>query len=288
MAEVDGSAPPSRRLRDRLLERVRREPMLVASLAMLALLAAMAVVPGLFTRVDPRACDLYRSREPPSPEHPFGIDTLGCDYLAQTVYGTRTSLSVAGLTLLVTVSLALVLGGLAGYRGGWLDAVLARATDAWASVPLLLGGVVVLTGREQRGVLTVALVLALFGWPAMVRLVRSSVMTSATRDHVLAARAIGAGSWRILRRHVLPLSVRPLVAYASGFAGVVIAAEATLTYIGTGLQLPTISWGIMLFRAQDRVTQAPHLIVFPALALTFTVLAFVLLGEALRRRSPGS
>ena len=122
----------------------------------------------------------------------------------------------------------------------------------------------------------------------MVRLVRTSVTTTASRDHVLAARALGAGSWRVLRRHVLPLSTRPLVAYASGFAGVVIAAEATLTYIGTGLQLPTISWGIMLFRAQDRVTQAPHLIVFPALALTFTVLAFVLLGEALRRRSRGS
>lgn len=260
--------------------------MLVVAVSMLTLLVALAVVPGAFTRTDPRACDLHRSREPPSLDHPFGIDTLGCDYLAQTIYGTRTSLSVAVLTLAVTVSVALVLGGLAGYRGGWLDTVVSRSTDAWASVPLLLGGVVVLTSTEQRGVLQVSLVLALFGWPAMVRLVRSSVKTTTSRDHVLAARALGAGSWRVLRRHVLPLSVRPLLAYASGFAGVVIAAEATLTYIGTGLQLPTISWGIMLFRAQDRVTQAPHLIVFPALALTFTVLAFVLLGEALRRRSP--
>jgi oligopeptide transport system permease protein len=260
--------------------------MLVVAVSMLILLVALAVVPGAFTRTDPRACDLYRSREPPSLDHPFGIDTLGCDYLAQTIYGARTSLTVAVLTLAVTVSVALALGGLAGYLGGWLDTVVSRSADAWASVPLLLGGVVVLTSTEQRGILQVSLVLALFGWPAMVRLVRSSVMSTTSRDHVLAARALGAGSWRVLRRHVLPLSVRPLLAYASGFAGVVIAAEATLTYIGTGLQLPTISWGIMLFRAQDRVTQAPHLIVFPALALTFTVLAFVLLGEALRRRSP--
>ena len=288
MSEVAGSAPAPRRLRDRLRERASREPMLVVAVSMLTLLVALAMVPGAFTRTDPRACDLDRSREPPSLDHPFGIDTLGCDYLAQTIYGTRTSLSVAVLTLVVTVSVALLFGGLAGYRGGWLDTVVSRTTDAWASVPLLLGGVVVLTSTEQRGILQVSLVLALFGWPAMVRLVRSSVMTSAGRDHVLAARALGAGSWRVLRRHVLPLSVRPLVAYASGFAGVVIAAEATLTYIGTGLQLPTISWGIMLFRAQDRVTQAPHLIVFPALALTFTVLAFVLLGEALRRRFPAS
>jgi len=288
MSEVAGSAPAPRRLRDRLRERASREPMLVVAASMLTLLVALAVVPGAFTRTDPRACDLDRSREPPSLDHLFGVDTLGCDYLAQIIYGARTSLSVAVLTLVVTVSVALVLGGLAGYRGGWLDTVVSRTTDAWAAVPLLLGGVVVLTSTEQRGILQVSLVLALFGWPAMVRLVRSSVMTSASRDHVLAARALGAGSWRVLRRHVLPHSVRPLVAYASGFAGVVIAAEATLTYIGTGLQLPTISWGIMLFRAQDRVTQAPHLIVFPALALTFTVLAFVLLGEALRRRSPGS
>ena len=213
MSEVVGSAPAPRRLRDRLRERASREPMLVVAVSMLTLLVALAVAPGAFTRTDPRDCDLDRSREPPSLDHPFGIDTLGCDYLAQTIYGTRTSLSVAVLTLVVTVSVALVLGGLAGYRGGWLDTVVSRSTDAWASVPLLLGGVVVLTSTEQRGILQVSLVLALFGWPAMVRLVRTSVTTTASRDHVLAARALGAGSWRVLRRPVLPLSTRPLVAY---------------------------------------------------------------------------
>ncbi|HSK27664.1 MAG TPA: ABC transporter permease [Jiangellales bacterium] len=266
--------------------RVRREPMLAASLLMLALLASVAAVPQAFTSGDPRACDLARSRETPSLAHPFGFDTLGCDYLVQTVYGARTSLSVAGLTLVATVVVALVLGGMAGYRGGWADVLVSRAADAWAAIPLLLGGVVVLTATERRGVLEVSLVLAIFGWPAMVRLVRGSVRTAASRDHVLAARALGAGPWRILRRHVLPNSVRPLLVYASAFAGVVVAAEATLTYIGTGLQQPTESWGLMLLRSQDRITQAPHLMVFPALALVFTVLAFVLLGEALRRRSP--
>lgn len=255
--------------------------------ALLVPLVGLAGWPGLIARADPADCTLTRSVRPPSPDHPFGFDVQGCDYLAQTVYATRTSLVIAVLVLTATGVVALVLGSLAGFLGGWIDAVVSRATDVWSGIPLVLGGVVVLSGTERRGVLEVSLVLSVFGWPAMVRLLRGSVIATRQLDYVLAARALGASRWRLLRRHVLPGATRPLLVYLSAYAGVVIAAEATLTFAGVGLQQPTQSWGILLHQAQHRVGDAPHLLVFPALFLTATVCGFVLLGEALRRGRDG-
>lgn len=278
-----------RRGRHRGVRRRRRNAngQVVAGGALLAVLAAMAAVPGLFTRADPRRCDLARSLEPPSWGHPFGFDLFGCDYAAQTVYGTRTSLLLVALVVPATALLALVLGTVAGYVGGALDALLSRVTDVWSGIPLVLGGIVVLSGSERRGLLQVAVVLTVFSWPPMVRVMRASTQQVAELDYVAAARALGTGPVRLLSRHVVPNGVRPLLVFASAYAGVVVAAEAILTFSGAGLQRPTESWGILLYQAQDRLGQAPHLLVFPSLFLTLTVLAFVLLGEGLRRGAGG-
>jgi oligopeptide transport system permease protein len=256
---------------------------LITAGLLLGVLTLMALVPSLFTGTDPRQCSLSRSLQRPSAEHLFGFDLQGCDYLAKTVYGARTSLGITVLVVLGTTLIALVVGSLAGFVGGRLDTVLTRLTDVWSGIPLLLGGLLVLSGTDERGPLQVALVLVVFGWPAMVRVLRASVLETRQRDFVTAARALGARSGRVLLRHVLPHSLRPLIVSASAYAGFIVAAEATLTFAGAGLGRPTESWGIQLFEAQARVAVAPHLLVFPALFLVTAVVGFVLLGEALRR-----
>ncbi len=261
---------------------------LVASGSVLGLFALVAVFPAAFAFADPDDCKLSRSLGTPGAGHLFGYDVQGCDYLAQTVYGTRTSLGLAVLVIVGTTLIALVVGSLAGFVGGRTDALLSRVTDVWSGIPLILGGVIVLSGADGRGVPQVALVLVLFGWPPMVRVLRASVMEIRARDYVAAARALGASSSRVLLRHILPNAVRPLIVFASAYAGVIVAAEATLTFAGVGLARPTESWGIQLFLAQDRIGQAPHLLIFPGLFVVASVVAFVLLGEALRKRASGS
>lgn len=260
--------------------RVRWDVLLPA--LVLALFAGFAAFPGLFARADPRRCDLSRSLEGPSLDHLFGLSLFGCDYFAETVHAARNSLTIAAVTVVGTTVLALVLGSVAGYRGGWVDLLISRATDVWTAVPLLLGGIVVLSALRAPGVWSVSLVLLLFGWPAMVRQQRAGVIAAAAQEYVTAARALGASPRRVLVRHVLPNAMRPLLAYASAYAGLVIGVEATLTFVGVGLQQPTLSWGLLLFQAQNRLAQAPHLIL-PAGFLVLVVSALVLLGQGLRR-----
>ena len=259
---------------------------LVASAVLLGLLAVMAAFPGLFTSADPRDCNLSNSLVPPSwGPHPFGYDLLGCDYAARTIYGTRASLVLAVVVVLGAGLVALVLGTLAGYTGGIIDSVISRVTDVWSGIPLILGGIVLLSGSLDRGLPQVILVLVVFSWPPMVRVMRASTQQVKELDFVNSARALGIGPIRLLRRHIVPNALRPLVVFASAYAGVLISAEAILTFAGVGLQRPTQSWGILLYQAQDRITQAPHLLVFPGIFLVLAVLGFVLLGEGLQRRS---
>ena len=252
--------------------------------AVLLTFVVMAVRPQVFTSQDPRGCELARGLDGPTAGHPFGFSVFGCDYLAESVYAARNSLTIALVTVVGTTLIALVLGSIAGYFGGWRDVLISRATDVWTAVPLLLGGIVVLSALQVRGVWSVSLVLLLFGWPAMVRLQRASVQEAAAREYVVAAKALGASPRRVLVRHVLPNAVRPLLAYATAYGGLVIGVEATLTFVGVGLQQPTLSWGLLLFSAQNRLAQAPHLII-PAVFLVLVVSSLVLLGQGLRRAS---
>ena len=277
MASRAGAAPAVRARRRRRLD-------VLLPGAVLAVVVAMAVLPQAFTRGDPDRCELSRSLDGPSAGHLFGFGLFGCDYWTETVYAARTSVAIAALTVVGTVVVAVVLGSLAGFCRGWVDVLVSRATDVWASLPLLLGAIVVLSGLQVRGIASMSAVLVLFGWPAMVRLQRATVLQVAARDHVLAARALGASPARVLLRHVLPGALRPLVAYASAYAGLVVGVEATLTFVGIGLQQPTLSWGLLLLRAQTRVAQAPHLLL-PAGVLLLAVGSLVLLGQALQRRT---
>jgi ABC-type dipeptide/oligopeptide/nickel transport system permease subunit len=261
---------------------LRRNPLFLMAVGIVALFALMAAVPVLFTRVDPRDCDLARSLGRPSGAHWFGFDVQGCDYYSRVVHGARVSMTVGLATVAGSGLLAVVGGSLAGYYGGLVDALIGRLTDVWFALPTILGALVILSVLGDKGLPQVTLVLVVMGWPTMLRLMRSSVLATREMDYVAAARALGAGNRRILLRHILPNAIAPVVVYGTIKVGIVIAAEATLSFLGVGLQLPAISWGLMISGAQSRLLSAPHLLLFPGLFLSLTVLAFVLLGDTLR------
>lgn len=262
---------------------LRRNPLFLIGAVVAILMVAVALFPSLFAGgVDPRYCDLTNARQGPSAQHWFGTDLQGCDYYANVIYGARISLSIGLLSVIGTMTVAVILGTLAGYFSGLVDTTLSRFTDIFYGVPLLLGAMILLTVTEKRSVFTVALALSVFGWMTAMRLVRSSVLTVKSSDFVAAAQALGATTMQILTRHIMPNAISPVVSFMTIAMGGFIASEATLTFLGIGLQAPEISWGLQINVGQSRFTSAPYLVFFPALFLSLTVMSFMLMGDALR------
>jgi oligopeptide transport system permease protein len=261
---------------------LRRNPFFIIGAVLFLMFTLMAIVPQLFTRTDPNQCDLATSAQSPSAEAWFGYDVFGCDYFANVVWGARNSMAIGLITILGVLVLGVVAGALAGYYGGWADSVLARITDIFYGLPLILGAIVLLAVLTQRGVWQLSLALIVFGWMTAMRLVRATVVSVKEADYVQAARALGSSTWRVLVRHILPNAVAPVLVYSTIAVGGIIAAEATLSFLGIGLQRPNISWGLQISAAQNRLRDAPHLLLFPSLFLSMTVLSFILMGDALR------
>jgi ABC-type dipeptide/oligopeptide/nickel transport system permease subunit len=261
---------------------LRTSPMFIISALLILVFIVMAISPSLFTNADPRSCNLRNSLEGPSAEHWFGFDLQGCDYYARTVYGAQVSISIGIIVTIFAVLIAVILGSLAGYYAGFLDTIIARVTDIWFAIPTILGGIVILSLLQERGLWQVSLVLIILGWPTMLRLLRSAVLSAKEQDYVDAARALGASDFRIITRHILPNAIAPVIVYATITVGVIISAEAALSFLGVGLQLPAISWGLMINVAQTRILTSPHLLLFPGAFLSMTVFSFILMGDALR------
>ncbi|MFB7541832.1 ABC transporter permease [Streptomyces zaomyceticus] len=287
-AASDATRPlPSERAslsRDAWLE-LRLRPTVWAALITLLLMTAMALAPGALTSLLTEGgdrCDLADSKRGPSAGHPFGFDLQGCDYLAQVIRGTRPSL-VAGLSVTAaSLLIAVVLGLLCGFYGGWLDAVVSRVTDIFFGLPFVLGATVILVAFPDHGLGAMILVLTALGWTTMTRIMRSQVIALADADYVRAARMLGARPARLMLRHILPNAITPVIVVAMLNVGAVISGEATLDFLGVGLQYPQVSWGLQLNAAQAFVLDHPHLLLFPALFLSATVLSFILLGDAVR------
>jgi oligopeptide transport system permease protein len=202
---------------------------------------------------------------------------------ARVIYGARSSVLVGIFSTLIAGLVALAVGLPAGYFGGWVDAVLARGVDIVLGIPMLLGAVVVsvaLAGREL-GIWPVVLALGLLGWPSAARVVRASVISARHQDYVQAARVMGASHTRIMLRHILPNSLAPMVVVLTILLGQFIAFEATLSFLGVGPR-NTISWGVDIAEAKTWVAQASLPLFFPSAFLTLTVLAFIMLGDAVR------
>ncbi len=269
---------------------LRRRPLFLLSVSIIAALLLITVFPQLFTSVDPNFQDLDHSRETPSVYAWFGYDDLGRDIYARTIYGTRASIVVGFLSTIATVLIGSVVGVLSGYYGGLLDSLLSRFSEIFLGLPFVLGAIVILTTfnagvDNPSGVRVISQVvasIALLSWPIAMRIMRSAAIAAKQQDYVKAARALGAKPSRVILRHLLPNCLAPVLVYATIALGGFIGAEATLSFMGIGLRYPVVSWGVMIADSKNYLVSAPHMLLFPAGFLVTTVLAFVMLGDAIR------
>ncbi|GHE84217.1 peptide ABC transporter permease [Streptomyces longispororuber] len=278
----DGATAPARSLWSDAWHDLRRNPVFLVSALIILFLVVISLWPSAIATGDPHDCDLARAQDGSSPGHPFGIDGQGCDVYTRTVYGARASVTVGVCATLGVGLLGSVLGGLAGFFGGAWDAILSRVTDVFFAIPVVLGGLVLLSVVTSDTVWPVIGFMVLLGWPQISRIARGSVITAKQHDYVQAARALGASPTRMLLRHIAPNAVAPVIVVATIALGTYIALEATLSYLGVGLKPPTVSWGIDLSAASPYIRNAPHMLLWPAGALAVTVLAFIMLGDAVR------
>jgi peptide/nickel transport system permease protein len=251
-----------------------------------AFLVAVALLAPILAPHDPTHGDLRGLRPGvvpgPSLEHPLGLDQQGRDELSRIVYGARYSLAVGVLSVALATLGGIVIGTMAGMVGGWIDALLMRVTDVLLAIPGLLFaiGLVALLGPSLW---SVTLALAVNGIPFVARLLRGTVLAEREREYILAARAAGASTWRIALRHVLPNSLSPVIVGATLGVGGAMLGAAGLSFLGLGPSDPSVpEWGRMLAESQGLLESAPHLALFPGAAIVLAVLAFTLLGEALR------
>ncbi|MFC9792149.1 ABC transporter permease [Streptomyces sp. NPDC057695] len=267
---------------------LRRNPYFLVSSVLIFFLLLISAFPGMFTSASPTTGDLVKHYVG-KPELGnigsagwLGYDIQGRSVYARLIYGTRASIIVGvAVTAIVTV-LGGIVGMIAGYFGGWIDAVLSRLTDIFFGIPFLLGAMVVLQAFVERTVWVVVFALAFLGWTQMARVMRGAVITVKHADYVHAAKALGAGTTRILFRHILPNSMAPVIVVATIALGGYISAEATLSYLGLGLASPTVSWGVDISAGVQAIRTSQHILLYPSIMLSLTVLAFIMLGEAVR------
>ena len=261
---------------------LRRRPKFVVAAALILFFLVVAMFPALFTSADPGYADPYQSLLAPSAAHWFGTDLQGHDIYARTVYGARASITVGvGATLVVFV-VGGALGALAGFYGGWIDAVVSRVADVFFGIPLLLAAIVLMQVMHHRTVWTVVAILALFGWPQLARIARGAVLAVRDNEYVVAAQALGLSRFGILIRHVVPNALGPVIAVAAISLGLFIVTEATLSYLGVGLPPSVVSWGGDINVAQTRLRAGSPILFYPAGALALAVLAFLMMGDVLR------
>lgn len=264
-------------------------------LGTLALAALGAPLVAEALGLDPFTPDLFARFEPASTAHPLGTDDLGRDILLRLLYGARVSLAVGLAAALAAAVIGTAAGVLAAWRGGLADALIMRLADFMLALPALPLLVLLAAadpsriGLPARGqaagdVLRIVVILAIFGWVGVARLARAAALATLSRDHIRAARALGASEARILRRHVLPALLSPVAVATALAVGGAILAESTLSFLGLGISPPAPSWGNMLANAQELVFSAPWAAVWPGLAIMATVAGCTLVADGLRRR----
>lgn len=268
--------------------RLRRNPVAVVSgLVILALILMAIFAPMLAPYPYDTQDRAYPSLPaPPDSKHRLGTDHLGQDTVSRLLYGARVSLSVGVVVEIIEVVIGVSLGLLAAYKGGWWDTILMRVTDAMFAFPDLLFAILLVGILRPTSVagsfLTVFIALALVNWPSMARLVRGQALALREKEFVEAARAIGVSDWGIITRHMLPNMLSPIIVAVTVDIANVILAEATLSFLGIGIQPPYPSWGRMINEALPYLRSHPMLIFYPSLLLGITVLAFNFFGDALR------
>jgi peptide/nickel transport system permease protein len=268
--------------RDNLVSHARRNPLAALGIVLVVIFVIFAIFAPWIAPQDPAFIYLPTRLDPPSHAHWFGTDELGRDIFSRIVYGARISMLVGGSVVLASLAVGLVIGSVAGYYGGRIDRfVNVILMNAFLSFPGILLAIAFVAFRGP-GIFNLILALSLGGWVGYARLVRGQVLAAREREFVEASRALGASDLRIVVRHILPNIIQPVVVQAAiGMAGAILA-EATMSFLGLGVPPPTASWGTMLNDGRAHLFDAPHLVLFPALAVMLAVLSFNFIGDALR------
>ena len=276
-AEADILESPSRRALRRLLRRRGA----VAGLVVIAAFVLLAIFAPLVVPYDPIATSWTLVRKAPSAQHWFGTDELGRDVLARVIYGARASLMAGAISVGIALTIGVPLGLLSGYRGGFVDALISRITDAMLACPFLILAIA-LAAFLGPSLSNAMIAIGISATPIFIRLTRGQALSVKVEDYVEAARAVGNPSWRIALVHILPNILPALMVQATLSIAAAIIAEAALSFLGLGQQPPLPSWGSMLNAAQRFLTNAPWMAIWPGLAIFVVVLSLNLVGDGLR------
>ncbi|WP_261132331.1 oligopeptide ABC transporter permease [Bacillus sp. Marseille-Q3570] len=265
------------------VEKFLKNKLAVIGLITLVLIILAAIFAPYLTPYEPSNQELLKRLTPPNGEHWLGVDTLGRDMYTRMLYGARVSLLVGFASVTVSIFIGTIVGAIAGYYGGVVDAFLMRVVDVFLSIPSLFFLITVVTIFEPSLTMLI-LAFALFGWTTTARLVRGEFLTLRSREFVLAAKTMGVRSSKIIFSHILPNAMGPVIVTATLYVGIIILAESALSYLGLGVQPPTPSWGNMLQDAQNITIMytAPWYPIFPGVMILITVLAFNFVGDGLR------
>lgn len=277
-----GSTPTRLSPSQRISHAARLNPLATAGVVMVGIFVVLAIFAPLIAPQNPAQIDLSARLTSPSRAHWFGTDELGRDILSRVIYGARISMLVGISVVAFSLFLGLIVGSIAGYYGGRVDRVVnVVLMNAFLSFPGILLAIAFVAFLGP-GILNLILALSIGGWVGYARLVRAQVLATREREYVEAARALGASDWRVITRHILPNMIQPVVVQAAiGMAGAVLA-EATMSFLGLGVPPPAASWGSMLNDGRAHLFDAPHLVLFPAVAVMLAVLSFNFIGDALR------
>lgn len=275
--DIAGEERPAARAWRRLKQ--RKSAML--GLVVIFVLIVLAIFAPLIAPFDPAQQSWTAVRKPPSWAHWFGTDESGRDLLSRVIYGARASLLAGVVSVSIALTAGVPIGLLAGYRGGWIDALISRITDAMLACPNLILAIA-LAAFLGPSLTNAMIAIGITATPVFVRLTRGQVLAVKVEDYVEAARAVGNPGWRIAVKHILPNIMPALLVQATLAIAAAIIAEASLSFLGLGQQPPAPSWGSMLNTAQRFLTNAPWMAVWPGLAIFLSVLSFNLLGDGLR------
>ncbi len=280
MTAITDSLPPVVSARRETWRRFARNRLAVAGLVFLVLLAIVAIFAPLIAPYGiTERSSVFRGS--PSRDHLFGTDTIGRDVFSRVVHGSRVSLRIGIGASLMSIVIGVILGATAGFFGRWIDILISRIIDVFLAIPYIVLAVAIaaLLGRSENSII---LVLGSTGWLGIARIVRSSFLSLKELEYVEAAQALGFSKARIIVRHILPNAMQPIIVYGTILVGSVILSEAALSFLGVGPQDPTPAWGLMVSQGKGDLAGASHLVLFPGLAISLTVLALVLVGDGLR------
>ena len=260
---------------------VRHNPLSILGLVILFVLIGMVLAPELFTSQSATLLNLRNKFLDPSGDHPFGTDHMGMDIFARVVYAARTTIWVVFVVLSIATSLGFIIGAVAAYLGGRVDSILMRLTDVWMAFPSLVLAIA-LNAALGRGLFQTMLAVGFSWWPSYARLVRAQVLSVKNEEYILAARALGAGHFRILVRHIFRNGFDPVLVNITIDVGFVALTTAGLSFLGLGIEPPTPEWGRMVAEGRDYLLDQWWASTFPGLALFMFVVGFNLFGEIVR------